>query len=75
MSSHGYFYRQGAFIEAWHFLDSVLTAYECIDSNHTRKRPGAISNLDHEKAYNMVDWEFLYCAYTNRDLMLNGGLE
>eukprot|EP00268_Persea_americana_P019576 TRINITY_DN20054_c2_g1_i1.p1 TRINITY_DN20054_c2_g1~~TRINITY_DN20054_c2_g1_i1.p1 ORF type:complete len:191 (+),score=19.31 TRINITY_DN20054_c2_g1_i1:624-1196(+) len=50
---------QGAFLEGRQILDTALIAHECIDSRNRQNRPGLVCKLDFEKAYDMVDWDFL----------------
>lgn len=52
---------QSTFISGHQILDSVLIAYECVESQNRYKIPGVICKLDFEKACDMVDWSFLMC--------------
>eukprot|EP00268_Persea_americana_P057841 TRINITY_DN6958_c1_g1_i1.p1 TRINITY_DN6958_c1_g1~~TRINITY_DN6958_c1_g1_i1.p1 ORF type:complete len:168 (+),score=22.95 TRINITY_DN6958_c1_g1_i1:1084-1587(+) len=50
---------QGAFVKGRQILDGVLIANEFIHSRNLEKKPGLICKLGLEKAYDMVDWDFL----------------
>lgn len=41
-------------------MDGVLTLYEIIHETKVKKQNGLVVNLDFEKAYNKVNWEFLF---------------
>lgn len=50
---------QGAFVNGRQNLDSVLVAHECVDSRNRQQTPRVVCKMDFEKAYDMVDWDFL----------------
>lgn len=41
-------------------LDNIATAEELIISIHKRRTPGHILKVDFAKAFDIVDWEFLF---------------
>ncbi|XP_028058200.1 uncharacterized protein LOC114262057 [Camellia sinensis] len=49
----------------WCILDWVLIANEVVDWWKRSKKQGIILKLDFEKAYDSVNWEFLYSMLTN----------
>lgn len=51
---------QGAFLRGRYILDGILSASECIEDQIRSGRPGVICKLDMEKAYDRVNWEFLF---------------
>lgn len=51
--------QQYAFVEGRQILDSALIANEIIDDWQARKLEGVVIQLDLEKAFDMVDWDFL----------------
>lgn len=46
---------QNAFVDGLQILDSVITAYECIDSPFRLLDLGVVCKLDFETAYDRVD--------------------
>jgi hypothetical protein len=53
-------YQQSAFIKGRFILESVVTAHEIIHEVHRRKGQGLVFKIDYEKAYDMVNLDFLY---------------
>ena len=51
---------QSVFIKGRYILESVVVAHETVHSLHSKKAPGCILKLDYEKAYDRVNWEFLF---------------
>ncbi|XP_028069007.1 uncharacterized protein LOC114271593 [Camellia sinensis] len=56
---------QSAFFSGRCILDGVLIANEVVDWWKRSKKQGIILKLDFEKAYDSVNWEFLYSMLTN----------
>ncbi|XP_058092153.1 uncharacterized protein LOC131238046 [Magnolia sinica] len=50
---------QCAFISGRQIIDGSLIANECLHSNHRSKKKFIFCNLDMEKTYDHVDWDFL----------------
>ena len=51
---------QNAFVKGRQILDAVRIANELVDSTLRRKKQGMVCKLDIEKAYDSINWEFLY---------------
>ncbi|CAL5392116.1 unnamed protein product [Camellia sinensis] len=51
---------QSAFLSGRNILDGVLIANEVVDEWKKAKRMGVIVKLDFEKAYDSVNWKFLF---------------
>lgn len=51
---------QSAFIKGRYILESVVVAHELVHSVKNSGQPGVILKLDHEKAYDRVNWDFLF---------------
>ncbi|CAL5415136.1 unnamed protein product [Camellia sinensis] len=56
---------QTAFLSGRHIIDGVLIANEVVDWWKRSKKKGLILKLDFEKAYDSVNWEFLYSMMKN----------
>jgi hypothetical protein len=50
---------QSAFIKGRFLLDSVITAYEVLPFWLIKKQKELLVKLDFDKAYDMVNWDFL----------------
>ena len=57
---------QSAFIKGRYILESVVVAHEIVHSVHSSKEPGVIIKLDYEKAYDRVNWDFLFEVLKSR---------
>jgi hypothetical protein len=57
---------QSAFIKGRYILESVVVAHELVHSLHKNKKPGLIIKLDYEKAYDKVNWNFLFAILAAR---------
>ena len=53
-------FNQSAFLEGRGLLESVLVANEMVDYLMKAKKSGVFVKVDFEKAYDSVDWKFLY---------------
>lgn len=51
---------QSIFLKGKGLLDSTLVANEVVDEIKREKKSGIVVKVDYEKAYNSVDWNFLY---------------
>ena len=51
---------QSAFIKGRYILESVVTAHEIIHEFHSSRKHGMVLKLDYEKAYDIVDWRFMW---------------
>ena len=51
---------QNAFVKERQILYAVLIANELVDSTMRRKKQGMVCKLDIEKAYDSINWRFLY---------------
>ncbi|CAL5403808.1 unnamed protein product [Camellia sinensis] len=56
---------QSAFLEGRNILDGVLIANEIVDGWRKFNRKGLVLKLDFEKAYDSVNWEFLFSMLSN----------
>lgn len=53
-----------AFIQGCQILDSILIGHEITHSLNTRKIEGQIFKVNFEKAFDCVNWEFLFSSLT-----------
>ena len=51
---------QNAFVEGRQILDASLISNEVIDSMVKKNERGIICNMDIEKAYDILNWNFLF---------------
>lgn len=51
---------KSVFIHGRKILDNIIIANECLDLKRSKKENGVVCKLDMEKAYNRVDWDFLF---------------
>jgi hypothetical protein len=51
---------QSAFIKGRNIMDGVLSVHELIHEAKRKNRQGIMVKLDFEKAYDKVDWEYLF---------------
>lgn len=51
---------QSVFMKRRCILDNIVTAEELIFSIHKRRLPGHILKVDFAKAFDLVDWDFLF---------------
>ena len=49
-----------AFVAGWQILDAPLIVNEVIDSMVKKKEMGILCKLDIEKAYDQINWKFLF---------------
>lgn len=53
---------QGAFIRGRHIQENFLTAHEAVHFMKQQQERGIVLKLDFEKAYDRVNWEYLYAV-------------
>lgn len=57
---------QNAFIKGRNIMDGVISLYEVLHEARARKQQGVILKLDFEKAYDKVNWVFLFKCLSAR---------
>lgn len=62
---------QGAFVHGRQILEGILIANELVDSRKRSKQDGGIFKIDLEKAYNLVEWDFV--DYMSGLFLVRGG--
>ncbi|XP_028055425.1 uncharacterized protein LOC114259593 [Camellia sinensis] len=65
---------QIAFIERRNIVDGVFITNEVVDGWKKAKQQGLIIKLNFEKAFDSVNWEFLFSLMSNFGFWLNGAL-
>lgn len=65
---------QIAFIERRNIIDGVFIANEVVDGWKKAKQQGLIIKLNFEKAFDSVNWEFLFSLMSSFGFWLNGSL-
>lgn len=58
--------QQNAFIKGWHIVDGILSLHEIMHYTHVKKQVGVVLQLDFEKAYDKVNWDFLLDCHEKR---------
>ncbi|XP_026396249.1 uncharacterized protein LOC113290874 [Papaver somniferum] len=53
---------QGAFVDERQITDGILIASELIDARERSNIPGLIFKVDLQKAFDNINWGFLYCT-------------
>jgi hypothetical protein len=51
---------QTAFISGRNILEGVVVLHETIHELHRKRMSGVVLKLDFEKAYNKVNWDFIF---------------
>jgi hypothetical protein len=51
---------QNAFIKGRNIMDGVLCLHEILHDTRVRKKDGIVLKLDFEKAYDKINWDFLF---------------
>ena len=64
---------QGAFIQGRQILNVVLIANEVVDEKRRSREEGVVFKIDFEKAYDLVDWDFLDHVLEGKGLSLRWG--
>ncbi|WMV51457.1 hypothetical protein MTR67_044842 [Solanum verrucosum] len=58
---------QLAFIKGRQIMDAILIANECVDVRKITEIPGILCKLDIEKAYDHLNWDFMWYTLENPD--------
>jgi hypothetical protein len=63
---------QYGFIKGRYIMDGVVSLNEILHEVKKKKQSGVILKIDFEKAYDKVNWQFLYCMMQKKDLVTFG---
>jgi hypothetical protein len=63
---------QYGFIQGRYIMDGVVSLNEILPEVKRKKHSGVVLKIDFEKAYDKVNWHFLYCIMEKKDLGVLG---